>query len=72
VPLSPNNITYAFIPQSVVNDLLSRLDLQEAPLSPNNFTQGNDTVPSGIDMNDIAQVGVWWNNGIGSSMEVTR
>lgn len=72
VPLSPNNITYAFIPKTVVNNLVSQLGLQEAPLLLNsNFLQQNDTVPNNIDMTEIAQVGVWWNNGVGMSIEVT-
>jgi hypothetical protein len=75
VPLSPNNITYAFIPKAVVNSLVSNLGLQEATplplLNSSDFLQGDDKVPEDIDMTDIAHVGAFSNNGIGMSTEVT-
>jgi hypothetical protein len=69
--LSPTDITYAFIPKTVVNTLMSQLGLQDATLQLNRWLQPNDTVPADINITEIAQVGVWWNNGIGMSIEVS-
>ncbi|CAG7848432.1 SubName: Full=Uncharacterized protein {ECO:0000313/EMBL:CCA71241.1} [Serendipita indica DSM 11827] len=68
VPLSPANITYAYVPQDTIMGLITTLGFQDVTWSWNStsppFLQGNDTVPDGIDMDQIGFVGYWWNNGV--------
>lgn len=67
VPLSPSSITYAYIPKEVVSGLIKRLGFTDLQFSWNRtFLQNDDRVPENIDMEDIALVGVWWNNGVGA------
>ncbi|PVF96314.1 hypothetical protein CPB86DRAFT_736976 [Serendipita vermifera] len=73
IPWSPGNLTYAYIPQSTIDGLTSKLGLPNYAQTPDptRFLQNNDTVPESVDLSQMGFVGYWWNNGVAHSFKST-
>jgi len=62
VPLSQNNFTYLFTPQSIIRPLFAGFNLSfpqafEQPLNFSTVVDPNDTLPSGLDTTGISMGG---------------
>ncbi|KAJ7163791.1 hypothetical protein C8R43DRAFT_1122758 [Mycena crocata] len=76
VPRSMAGFTYIFTPRDMLRSLFSSFDMElpsvlEAPLNTTTVMQVNDTLPSSLNVNDIALGASFYDNGVAHSFKST-